>query len=98
MGSVGGRVKGSRHTAGILYDKVFSPSLQTFRSLIVTPHMTTSDVLLVALAQIAPTESSADFQLIEKTPKGGRPHSTFAGCVDAHHTQSTQHLLPCVLC
>ena len=44
---------------------------QTFRSLIVTPHMLVSDVLQVALAQIAPTAVTEDFQLIEKTPKGG---------------------------
>ena len=47
------------------------PFTQTFRSLIVTPHMTSCDVLQVALAQIAPREPYTDYHLIEKTPLGG---------------------------
>ena len=49
---------------------------QTFRSLIVTPHMTSGDVVQVALGQIAPQEDHTHYHLIEKTPhRGGHPHT-----------------------
>ena len=52
-------------------DVSYSTHQQTFRSLIVTPHMTSGDVLQVALAQIAPRLQPSNYQLIEKTPHGG---------------------------
>ena len=95
---MGGGVKEGVAAAAAVkrFDEVFSPSSQTFRSLIVTPHMTTSDVLQVAVAQIAPTDSSANFQLIEKTPKGGGPHTVHWTCGHTPHSCATPlYHVPC---
>lgn len=45
--------------------------LQTFQSLIVTPTMTTQDVLQIAVAKLHPHDNPLDFELLEQTPHGG---------------------------
>lgn len=45
--------------------------LQSFQSLIVTPTMTTHDILQIAIAKLRPHDNPSDFELLERTPHGG---------------------------
>ena len=59
-------------TSGLIrvYDGL-GAGYQSFRSVIVTPTMSCSDVIQIVLLRVAPSESAEHFELVEIGPAGG---------------------------